>query len=174
MTTICKSLLFSFCILVVSAGCGYHIGVRGMTHPQIQSIAIAPVQNNTLEPLASDVLRMQISGEVQRDGALKLKRQGSADCIIHAVITSVRNVTLEKESYDYGVNFRPAKFQLTVDVSFSVEIPGSGTPLVSNRTVSGSATYDVLADPAVSRSTALKYACFHAAQAIVRSVTEGW
>lgn len=174
MTMISKTILAPLCILLLTAGCGYHIGVRGMTHPQIKSIAVAPVRNNTLEPIAADVLRMQISGEVQRDGALKLKRLGEADCIVHATISAVQNATLEDASFDRGMTYRPARFRLTVEVTYSVEIPGSGTPLVSPRVAKGRAIYNVLADPAVSRSTALKYACYRAAQEIVRSVTEGW
>lgn len=165
------------CFLIIclfSSGCGYQVGVRAMTHPQIKSIAVAPVKNNTLEPLAADVLRMQLSGEIQRDGALKLKRVSSADCVIYAEIISVKNKTVREDSYDNALTYRPAEFQITVEVEYSVQIPGSGTPLIEKRKVSGSALYEILADPAVARATALKFACFHASENIVRSVTEGW
>ena len=64
----CKISVFAvMCgFLLLATGCGYHIGVRGMMHPQIKSVAIAPVQNNTLEPLAADHLRMQLAGEFDK------------------------------------------------------------------------------------------------------------
>ena len=167
-------LLTAICYSLLTAGCGYRIGVRGMMHPQIKSVAIAPIQNNTLEPLASDVLRMQLAGEFQRDGALKLKRLSNADCIVYAIITSVTNKTSSDASFDGGKNFTPAKFELKIKVKFKVVIPGSGTMLVKNGSAEGSATYEVLADPATARSSALKFACFHASQKIVEQITEAW
>ena len=161
-------------MLCFTGGCGYHIGVRGMMHPQIKTVAIAPIQNNTLEPLVSDVLRMQLAGEFQRDGALKLKNLATADCVVYAVITEVQNRTVEDASFDGGVTFRPAKFQLTVQVSFKVVIPGSGNMLVKNGSARGSAIYEILSDQATARSSALKFACFHVAQKMVSQTTEAW
>ena len=161
-------------ILLLTAGCGYQIGVRGMMHPQIQTIAIAPVVNNTLEPLASDQLRMQLAGAFQTDGALKLKRLSNADCIIYPVITSVVNETVEDASFDGGVTYRPEKFRLTVTVQFKVVIPGSGSMLLNNGKAVGRAEYEVLADPATARQSALKYACFQASKSIVTQLTEAW
>ena len=161
-------------ILLLTAGCGYHIGVRGMMHPQIKTIAIAPVVNNTLEPLAADQLRMQLAGAFQTDGALTLKRLSNADCIVYPVITSVVNSTIDDASFDGGVTYTPATFRLTVTVQFKVVIPGSGTMLVEKGKAVGSAKYETLADPATARQSALKYACFQASKKIVAQITEAW
>ena len=160
--------------LLLTAGCGYRIGVRGMMHPQIKSIAIAPIHNNTLEPLASDIMRMQLAGQFQSDGALKLKRLSQADCVIYATITSVKNSTLEDASFDGGVTYTPEKFRLKIEVKYKVVIPGSGTMLLDNATATGNATYEILSDPATARSSALKFACYHAAKKIVSQITEAW
>ncbi|MBR2438945.1 MAG: hypothetical protein IKB25_02020 [Lentisphaeria bacterium] len=162
------------CLLCFVTGCGYKIGVRGMMHPQIKSIAIAPIHNNTLEPLASDVMRMQLAGQFQSDGALKLKRLSQADCVIYATITSVKNSTLEDASFDGGVTYTPEKFRLKIEVKYKVVIPGSGTMLLNNATATGNATYEILSDPATARSSALKFACYHAAKKIVSQITEAW
>lgn len=167
--------LFILCgLLSLITGCGYRIGVRGMMHPQIKSVAIAPVQNNTLEPLASDMMRMQLAGEFQRDGALKLKRLSNADCIVYAKIVSVTNRTIQDASFDGGKTYNPEKFRLTVKVRFKVVIPGSGNMIVNNGTATGSADYTILTDQATAKSSALKFACFHAAQKIVSQTTEAW
>ena len=171
------NILFSAVIcgvLLLTAGCGYRIGVRGMMHPQIKTIAIAPVVNNTLEPLAADQLRMQLAGAFQTDGALKLKRLSNADCIIYPVITSIVNKNLDDASFDGGVTYRPETFRLTVTVKFKVVIPGSGTMLIEKGNASGQAEYEILADPATSRQSALKYACYQASKSIVTQITEAW
>lgn len=169
----CKLFLLACSLILITAGCGYRIGVRGMVHPQLKSVAIAPVRNNTVEPLVSDVLRMQLAGEIQRDGALKLKRLSNADCVIYMVVTSVKNSVDENASFDGGKNFTPAKYILNIVVQFKVVIPGSGT-VVSSGTVNGGALYEVLADPATAKASALKFACFHAAEKIVEQITEAW
>jgi hypothetical protein len=145
-----------------------------MMHPQIRSVAVAPVTNNTLEPLAADVLRMQVSAEFQRDGVLKLKQISNADCVLYATITEVKNRSVREDAYDSARTYRPAQFEITVEVEFTVLIPGSGNPLIKKKEVSGSALYEILTDPAVARANALKYACFHAAQRMVQSTTEAW
>lgn len=169
------SFLFTACLLLcIATGCGYKIGVRGMMHPQIKSVAIAPIHNNTLEPLASDVMRMQLAGEFQRDGALKLKRLSQADCVVYATIVSVTNRTIEDASFDGGVTYTPEKFEMKINVKYKVIIPGSGTALINEAVASGSAYYEILSDPATAKSSALKFACFHAAQQIVSQITEAW
>lgn len=172
----CKILFLSvaFVLTAFLSGCGYKIGVRGMMHPQIKSIAIAPIQNNTLEPLAADVMRMQLAGEIQRDGALKLKSLSQADCVVYAVIESVKNRTYEDASFDGGVTYTPEKFELTVEVKYKVVIPGSGTMLIDKGSAKGKAFYEILSDPATSRYSALKFSCFHAAQKMVSQITEAW
>jgi outer membrane lipopolysaccharide assembly protein LptE/RlpB len=174
MMTLYKNILCSLGLLLLTAGCGYHVGVRDMMHPQIRSVAVAPVTNNTLEPLAADVLRMQVSAEFQRDGVLKLKQISNADCVLYATITEVKNRSVREDAYDSARTYRPAQFEITVEVEFTVLIPGSGNPLIKKKEVSGSALYEILTDPAVARANALKYACFHAAQRMVQSTTEAW
>lgn len=176
MKMLYKTFLFIAvcCLIFLSSGCGYKIGVRGMMHPQIKSVAIAPIRNNTMEPLASDVLRMQLAAEFQRDGALKLERLSKADCIVYATIESSVNKTIDNASFDGGVTYNPEKFRLTINVKYKIVIPGTGTVLVPDSAVDGYANYEVLSDPATAKASALKFACFHAAQKIVTQTTEAW
>ena len=160
--------------LLLSSGCGYKIGARSMMHPQVKSISIAEVKNDSLEMLAASIMRQQLAERFQFDGALKLKNPGESDCVLYAKITRVSNQTIRKDSRDNYMTYRPAVFRLTVNVSFQVVIPGSGEPLVRERSVSGSAEYQILADPAVSRLNALKQACYNAARLVVEYTTEAW
>ena len=172
-----KFLHFSFIFLLplcFGTGCGYQIGARTLMHPQIKTIAVGEIKNDTLEMLAASVMRQQLCERFQFDGALTLKNPGHSDCILYGKITSVTNRTIREDSMDNDVTFRPAEFQITVTLEFSVLIPGRGEPLVPKRVVSGSANYQILADPAISRANALKQACYNAAKLAVEYTTEAW
>ena len=168
------SVFFLLLPLFFSAGCGYRIGARTLMHPQIKTIAVGEIKNDTLEMLAGSIMRQQLCERFQFDGALTLKNPGHSDCILYGKITSVTNRTIREDSMDNDVTFRPAEFEITVKLEYTVLIPGRGEPLVRTRTVSGSANYQILADPATSRANALKQACYNAAKLAVEYTTEAW
>ena len=174
--TCCKifSTILISSLLALSSGCGYRIGARAMMHPQIKSIAIAEVKNDTLEMLAASIMRQQLAERFMFDGALKLKNAGESDCVMYARVIKVDNQTVREDSRDNYLTYRPAVFRLTVTVEFKVVIPGSGELLVPARSVSGSAEYQILADPAISRLNALKQASYNAARLAVEYTTEAW
>ena len=155
-------------------GCGYRIGARSLMHPQVKSIAVAEIKNDSLEMLAASIMRQQLCERFQFDGGLTLKNIGSSDCILYGKITSITNRTIREDSMNNDVTYRPAEFQITVTLEYSVLIPGRGAPLIPKRTVSGSANYQILADPAISRTNALKQACYNTAKLAVEYTTEAW
>ena len=53
-------------------------------------------------------------------------------------------------------------------------IPGSAEPLVPLRKVTGSATYQFTADPAIGRENGLTQACYNMANLVVQYTTEAW
>ena len=56
MTTIkSRSILLSALLAFGLGGCGYHLGDIG--NPQLKSIAVAPIDNETYEPNASAFMR---------------------------------------------------------------------------------------------------------------------
>lgn len=170
MFTLCTALLAAAFL----SGCGYRIGARSLMNPQVKSIAVAELKNDTLEMLAASIMRQQLCERFQFDGGLTLKNLGSSDCVLYGKITKVSNITIREDSMDNDITYRPAEFQLSVTFEFTVLIPGRGEPLIPTRSVVGSATYQILADPAVSRSNALKQACYNAARLAVEYTTEAW
>ncbi len=170
----CFKFLFPILTLLLVSACGYNIGARGMMHPQIQTIAIGEIKNNTLEPLGSMVMKQQVAERFQFDGSLKLKNMGEADCVFYGKITDVKNLTIREDSRDFDVTYRPAEFRITVTLEFSVIIPGRGEPLVPTRTVTGYADYQVLSDNAISRANAFRQACYNASKLAVEYTTESW
>ena len=140
-------------------GCGYRIGARSLMHPQVKSIAVAEIKNDTLEMLAASIMRQQLCERFQFDGGLTLKNIGSSDCILYGKITSITNRTIREDSMNNDVTYRPAEFQITVTLEYSVLIPGRGAPLIPKRTVSGSANYQILNQPHQRAETSVLQYC---------------
>ena len=57
-------------LLVVCGGCGYRVG--SLMHPQIKTVAVAPVQNETVEYNLTAQVRNLLCERFMVDGSLKL------------------------------------------------------------------------------------------------------
>ena len=140
--------LMSLMVIFLSS-CGYHMG--SMMHPQIKTVE-----------------------RFQFDNSLKITTPEKADCIVMCRILSVKNAGVVWKSTDEDMTFRPSEFSITVNAEFTVTIPGSAKPLVSLRKVTGSATYQFTADPAIGRENGLIQACYNMANLVVQYTTEAW
>ncbi|MBE6372126.1 MAG: hypothetical protein E7055_08640 [Lentisphaerae bacterium] len=170
--------LFLLSVILVSAGflpgCGYHVG--SISHPQIKSVAIADVKNETYEVLAAALLRSILAERFQFDNSLKLTSMERADCIVYARVTKVSNSSI---SWTYNSktddeNYRANEYQLTVTVEYLVRMPGRGKPLVPKSFAVGSSKYLFSHDPAIGRVSALKQAMLRVSDQIVSATTEAW
>ena len=168
--------LFLLSVILVSAGflpgCGYHVG--NITHPQIKTVAIADVKNETYEVLAAALLRSILAERFQFDNSLKLTSREKADCIVYTRIIQVRNSTITWNYNSKTEDYRANEYQLTVTVEFLVRMPGRGQPLVPLSTTSGSSKYLFSHDPAIGRVSALKQALLRVSDNIVSATTEAW
>ena len=163
----------AFCCVLFAASCGYyHMG--SMMHPQIQTIAISTIRNDTREPLLTELARQQIAARFQSDNSLKLVSKDEADCILYVRLVSVSNsMRRYKPSYEDD-DYRPAEFHISVSAEMEVLIPGRSEPLIKKRTVSGDSNYEYNVDPQVGRYYGLRQACFELGGQIVEYTTEAW
>ena len=153
-------------------GCGYRMG--SMMHPQIKTIAISEIRNDTREPLLTEVLRNQLAEAFQFDNSLSLKQKDEADCILYCRVKSVETRTIRENSTDNDRTYRPSEFQVTINAEFLVKIPGKSEPLIPLRDVSGSVNYQYNADPNVGKYYGLRQAAFNLSRRIVQYTTEAW
>ena len=168
-----KLLLTTLCpVLLLLAGCGYRIG--SLMHPQINSIAIAPVTNETIGYNLGPQVRGLLCEVFQQDGSLQLKRESNADCILYARVTSVKFSKGSWSSLDDENKYVPIQWSVSINIEYSVVIPGELKPLVAKRKVSGSATFMTGADMEAGRLSGVRQAALMAAKNIVSQVTEGW
>ena len=163
----------AFCCILFGSSCGYyHMG--SMMHPQIQTIAISAIRNDTREPLLTELARQQIAARFQSDNSLKLVSKDEADCILYVRLVSVSNsMRRYKPSYEDD-DYRPAEFHISVKAEMEVLVPGRSEPLIRKRTVSGDSNYEYNVDPQVGRYYGLRQACFDLGGQIVEYTTEAW
>jgi len=152
-------------------GCGYRIG--SLMHPQINSIAIAPVINETVAYNLAPQVRSLLCETFQQDGSLQLRRESNADCILYARITGVKFSSSSWSSTYDDQNYVPTEWKVTVTIEYTVVIPGELKPLASGKTT-GSATFMTGADMEAGRTNGTRLAAFDAAKQVVHNVTEGW
>ena len=157
--------------VLLLSGCGYRIGNMG--HPQLKSVAIAPVVNDTLAYNASANMRAQLAERFQVDGTMKLTGMSQADCIVYARITEVKLSELEASTRAED-DFLPNQWAIDLSVEFSVLIPGQAQPLIDKRKAKGRAEFMSGPDIEISRNYAIQQACFSAAKDLVSQVTEAW
>lgn len=168
----------SFVVAVVSAlpllfcGCGYRMG--SLMHPQIKTVAVAPVVNETLAYNAAAQVRSLLCERFQTDGSLKLVDEKTADCIVYARVTGFgfSAVTWSKTSDDD--KFEPNQWRASITIEYSVMLPGRAKPLISKRMADGSANFMSGPDLEIARNSALRQSSLEAAKKIVSSVTEAW
>ncbi len=159
--------------MIFCCGCGYTCG--SIAHPQLKTVAVAPVINDTTSYNSSAILRGLLSERFTTDGSMQLKTMETADCIVYAKITDVRY-----QAIDYGVasngddTYLANEWRCEADVEFSVVLPGRGKPLIANRKVTGKTKFINGPDMETSRNNALRQALFSATKTIVSSITEGW
>ena len=159
--------------VIFSSSCGYyHMG--SMMHPQIKTIAISTIRNDTREPLLTELARTQIAAQFQSDNSLKLVSKEEADCILYVRIVSVTNSMRRYNPSYMDEEYRPAEFHIALSAEMEVLIPGRSEPLIPKRKVSGSSNYEYNVDPQVGRYYGLRQACFNLGGQIVEYTTEAW
>ena len=165
-------LLFAM-ISALLAGCGYKFG--SLAHPQLETIAVAPVTNDTLAYNAAAVLRGMLSERITTDGSLTLKSRSQADCILYARISDVQYKALGYGTTTLGDDtYMPDEWRCTITVEYSVIIPGRGKPLIASKTVTGKSDFVPGPDLETGRINALRQAAFDASKTIVSNIVEGW
>ena len=171
--------LFRFFFLSVIAltvlllpGCGYHLG--SIAHPQIKTVAIAEVKNETYEVLAASLLRSILAERFQFDNSLKLTSMEKADCIVYARVINVVNSSISWNANGTNEDYRANEYQLSVTVQYKVLMPGRAKPLVPQSVASSSCLYLFALDPAIGRIGALKQALLRISNEIVSATTEAW
>ena len=167
------SIIAGFILLSLSLhGCGYNVGSIG--HPQIKTIGIAPIVNETFYPDLSENMRQSLSERFQFDGSYKVKSVETSDCVLYGRVRDVKISAADIISANTGQIFRPKEWNINITFEFVVVIPGQAKPVISSKTLTGTAKYQVVTDQFVSRREGIRQACRNAAEQAVWACTEAW
>lgn len=168
-----KKTLCALCaaFFLLASGCGYRIGFMG--HPQISSVAVAPVTNETLFFNAAGMLRSHLCERITTDGTYKLLRESNADCVIHARVLRF-DFSQVSWSSSSDREFFPESYRVKATVEYSVILPGRVKPLIGPQVVVASAMFDHIVDLETARRNGVRQALWQAAKMIVDGVTERW
>jgi len=159
-------------LVLMLNGCGYRLG--SMMHPQVHSIAIAPVKNETLAYNVPAVVRNMLTEAFMRDGSLKVESLRNADCILYARVIKIVYRETTPASFDDEITYRPIEWRIWMTVEFTVIIPGNKTPLIKKQTILADALFQVQADYFVNRQRGIKQCSWHLARKVAQQVTESW
>lgn len=165
-------LLMTAAVLLMTGGCGYRFGTMG--HPQIKTIAIAAVKNDSTTYNLSAIMRNILVEQFMLDGTLKAVSEKKADCILYARIVQVSSSEVTESSSSADRTFEPEEWQIKVNVEYSVIIPGQKAPLIPLRKVTGSANFQAPGDMDSATRRGAAQACRKAAEEMVEFTTEAW
>ena len=165
------ALMMLTLLLACVSGCGYRVG--SLMHPQIRTVAVAPVVNETIAYNVSAEVRGLLCEAFMTDGSLKLVDMSKADCIVYARVRGVNfsEISWATKSNDFDV---PNQWRVSLFIEYSVVIPGQAKPLLTARKASGSADFQTGADQEIGRRNGIRQAAYAAAKNVVSGVTEGW
>lgn len=171
------SLIILMMSLLLLNGCGYQCG--SIKNPQIKTIAIAPIKNETYYQDLSTYLKQLLSERFMYDGGLKVKTMYAADAILYGRIVNVqvtqKNVQVNPYGGpDVGVTYMTNEYQANVIFEFSVIIPGRVNPVIQTTTVNEYAQFMVPVDLNPARQVGIQQACRTVAQKVVSICTEGF
>lgn len=165
--------VMAFMVSIFCCGCGYHVG--GLAHPQLKTVAVAPVVNDTTMPNISAYMRDAMAERFMVDGTYKLVDMDEADLIVFVTVKSYSLSENGESSYDSGSGlYLPSSWSVNLQSTVSVSIPGRAELLVNNANISQTAKFQNNIDYYLSQEVGLKQACYLTAGTVVSMTTEAW
>jgi hypothetical protein len=170
-------------ILLAGVGALSGFGCRSLqsgslAHPQIRSIAVGRILNQTADAGMAFQLRSSLVEELIRDASIKLVGRKQAQTIMEAQILSFKfdQVAESKTRADADGNstYQTEVYRATVNLKVRLMVPGRSAPAVDWREVSGSVEFSRLPDLAATRVQALRQALAAGSSRAVTVMVEAW
>ena len=158
-------------LAAATAGCGYKVGF--IKHPQLDSIAVAPVINETEIYNAASDMRMMMSEVIMQDGTFKLADMRRADAILYITVQNIAFGEAVRATVQNEIEYRPDEWRTWITVTYKLVVPGQGKPLLSGRK-EAHIRFQAGADVESGRLRAVRQVAFVAAKKIVQAIAEGW
>ena len=166
-----STLFCAISLSVLLGGCGYKIGFT--KHPQLDSIAVAPVINETEIYNAASDMRMMMCEAIMKDGTYKLGDLRRADAILYLTVSNIAFGEATRATVKDQLEYRPDEWRAWMTVSYRLIIPGRGKPLLQGKKDSY-IRFQAGADVESGRLRAVRQASYEVARKITTAISEGW
>ncbi|MBI1842344.1 MAG: hypothetical protein HYR88_16025 [Verrucomicrobia bacterium] len=129
--------------LVMLTGCaGYQLGPTNGRRAGAQSVKIAPIQNETIEPRLSEAVNNALRKRIQQDGTFLLETRDEGDIMVSGKIKHFDRSYLSFNPKDI---ITPRDYQLLLTLELDAVERSTGKTLL-HRDITGSTTVRVGAD----------------------------
>jgi outer membrane lipopolysaccharide assembly protein LptE/RlpB len=156
--------------LLLQTGCqNYQLGSQ--LPPDIKSVYVPTVRNQTDEPLLENEVTQAILNELQRDGSLSIESEETADAILYVNITSYEIKAL---SFDNENRARPDEYRLILGASVEMVRSSNGQILSRNGSLRGREDFPLSGDLTTAKRNGLPGAADDLARFVVSAITEAW
>jgi hypothetical protein len=171
-----KLFLASLVAVVGFAACGYHH--ESLAHPQIRSVAIGAIDNDSEDPRLAILMNEALKEAVMHDGSFRLVAVEDADVIITGRFGEIKQQGIgfrrgdkatDKDSSD---TYRNDSYRS--NLNFDYKLQTRKELLIKQTSRSESAEFVESLDFQTDRREALKVACRRLAGKVVVSLSEGW
>jgi outer membrane lipopolysaccharide assembly protein LptE/RlpB len=157
--------------LLLSTGCGYHLGeVRPTTMRSVRDVAVPTFKNRTYQPRVEVLLANALIRQLQVDGTYTVVGTERADAIIYGTLQNARRIPIRSAVSNV---LRTTEYRLTLDINFEVQDRITGAILMSG-SVSGSTTFFPTGDLVTDERQAFSVAAQRAMENLARRISTGW
>ncbi len=160
---------FVVAFLFLLSSCGYRIAYH--LPPDIHSIAIPILKNETYEPGIEVPITNEIITEFLRDGSLKIRKKRDSDLLLLGKITSYKRNPIAFDAEDTD---EPIEYRFYIRIWFSLKNMRTNKVLWKIGGLTGKTTYFVRGNYSKTESEALREATENLAQKLVERVVESW
>ncbi len=168
MLKIFKSFFFIIFLILLSS-CGYRIAYH--LPPDIHSIAVPILKNETYQPGIEVPITNQIITEFLQDGSLKIEKKGDSDLLLSGKITDYKRNVI---AFDPEDTDEPIEYRLYLRLGFTLKDMRTNKVLWEIADLTGKTTYFVTGNYSKTESEALREATEDLAQKVVERVVESW
>ena len=166
-------LLITFAVsATLLSSCGYTLGANG--NPQIKTIAIAPIKNETYEVNISSQMKNALVDRFSFDGTYKIGNMSDADAVLYGKVTNIDITAANILTAPGQVTTVTKTFGATITFEFILIVPGRAQPVVPDTSISGTAQFQVPVDLFPAKSQGFEQACRDAAEQTVWACAEAW
>ncbi len=161
-------------ILLITACSNYTVG--RLMHPQIKTIGIGQIKNDTDQPRLSVFMIEKLKERIMQDASLRVVPVEEADIILTGTIvgykTDSRGYAHQDEREDDGDAFFSTIFRASITFNYEVKTRKQWDLL--SGTVTEGADFTELVDQFEEQRNAFRRAAYEVSKKVVVQITEAW